>query len=127
MGGSTYGARQTGPLSAGYFLLLTGRVDGMLVARTIRQLAVEPDSVDHEKALHGARMHALHEHGMAGGVGDGDIMSALAELLQNRELGDDPVRRICLAASGYLMLNAPHPDVPELVMSQPADAGPRLA
>lgn len=50
---------------------------------------------------------------MAGGVGDGDIMSALAELLQNRELGDDPVRHICLAASGYLMLNAPYPDVPD--------------
>ncbi len=113
MGGSTYGATWTGPLSAGYFLLLTGRVDGLLVARrTIRQLAAEPESVDREMTLHGARMHALHEHGMTGGVGDREIKSALAALLQNRELGDDPIRHVDLAASGYLMLDAPHPELP---------------
>jgi hypothetical protein len=57
IGGSTHGATWAGPLSAGYFLLLTGRVDGLLVARrTIRQLAAEPDSVDREMTLHGARM-----------------------------------------------------------------------
>lgn len=63
--------------------------------------------------LHGARMHALHEHGMAGGVGEGKIMTALAELLRNPELGDNPMRHIDLAASGYLMLDAPHPKRPE--------------
>ncbi len=114
MGGSTYGATRVGPLSAGYFLLLTGRVDGLLVARrTIRQLAAEPDSLDREMTLHGARMNALHEHGMAGGVGDGDIMTALTELLQNPDLGDDPLRHIDLLASGYLMRDAPHPEHPE--------------
>lgn len=72
MGGSTYGQTWAGPLSAGYFLLLTGRVYGLLVARrTIRQLAAEPESVDREMTLHGARLNAVHEHGMAGGVGDG--------------------------------------------------------
>ncbi len=34
--------------------------------RTIRQLAAEPESVDREMTLHGARMHALHECGMTG-------------------------------------------------------------
>ncbi len=81
MGGSTYGAGWAGPHSAGYFALLTGRVDGLLVARrTIRQLAAEPESVDREMTLHGARMHALHECGMTGRpVDDQAIMAALEE------------------------------------------------
>jgi hypothetical protein len=111
MGGSTYGQTWAGPLSAGYFLLLTGRMDGLLVARrTLRQLATEADSVDREMTLHGARMHALHEHGLTGGVGDDEIITALTELLRNRELRDDPMRHVDLAASGYLMLDAPHPE-----------------
>lgn len=111
MGGSSYGSTWAGPRSAGYFLLLTGRVDGLLVARrTIRQLAAEPDSVDREMTLHGARMHALHEHGMAGEVSDHVIMSALSERLVNPELGDDPMRHLDLVASGYLLLDAPHPE-----------------
>ena len=40
-------------------------------------------------------------------------MTALAELLRNPELGDNPMRHIDLAASGYLMLDAPHPERPE--------------
>jgi hypothetical protein len=88
-------------------------VDGFLVARrTIRQLATEPDSVDREMTLHGARMRALHDCGMSGGVGDGEIMSALTELLRDPELGDDPLRHIDLAGSGYLMLEAPYPEHP---------------
>ena len=35
-------------------------------------------------------------------------MTALAELLSNLELGDNPMRHINLAA-GYLMLDAPAP------------------
>lgn len=57
-------------------------------------------------------MNALHEHGMTGGVGDGEIMSALGALLQNPHLGDDPMRHVDLAASGYLLLDAPHPELP---------------
>ena len=40
-------------------------------------------------------------------------MTALAELLSNLELGDNPMRHIDPAASGYLMLDAPHPERPE--------------
>ena len=40
-------------------------------------------------------------------------MTALAELLRNPELCDNPTRHIDLAASGYLMLDAPHPKRPE--------------
>ena len=40
-------------------------------------------------------------------------MTALAELLRNPEPGDNPMRHIDLAASGYLLLDAPHPERPE--------------
>jgi hypothetical protein len=49
---------------------------------------------------------------MTGGVGDSEIMGALSALLQSPELGDDPMRHVDLAASGYLMLDAPHPELP---------------
>jgi hypothetical protein len=114
IGGSSYGSTWAGPRSAGYFSLLTGRLDSLLVARrTIRQLAAEPDSVDREMTLHGARMRALHEHGMAGEVNDHVIMSALTELFVNPELRDDPMRHLDLVASGHLLLDAPHPERPE--------------
>ena len=110
MGGSTFGATQAGPLSPGYFLLLTGRADNLLIARrTIRQLAAEPESVFHEMTLHGARMHALHRHRKTGGVGDDEILTSLTVLAQD-PLRDHPVRHIALVESGYLMLDAPHPE-----------------
>ncbi len=63
--------------------------------RTIRQLAAEPESVDREMTLHGARMHALHECGMTGRpVDDQAIRAALEELLRNPSLGDDPSRHL---------------------------------
>jgi hypothetical protein len=40
-------------------------------------------------------------------------MTALTELLRNPEPGDNPMRHIDLAASGYLLLDAPHPERPE--------------
>lgn len=48
IGGSTYGATWTGPLSAGYFLLLTGRVDGLLVARWTAPAISEALSCRHD-------------------------------------------------------------------------------
>jgi len=107
--GSIAGASHAGPLTGGYFDLLTGRVSNLFVARrSLRQLAEEPESVDHEMTLHGARMHALEEGFFRGqGVGDNEIVQWLKELLVNRRWGDDPLRHLALVASGYMLLDPP--------------------
>ncbi|MEU6351063.1 hypothetical protein ABZ896_17270 [Streptomyces sp. NPDC047072] len=111
IGGSTYGATWAGVRSPGYFGLLTGRSDSLLVARrTIRQLAAEPESVQHEMTLHSGRMHALHNFGMTDGVDDSRIMEKLSELAQSPYLVSELPSHINLVASGYLMLDAPHPE-----------------
>jgi hypothetical protein len=117
IGGSTAGARFAAEGAAAYFSLMTGDRDSLFVARrTMRQLAAEPESVDHEMTLHGGRMHALHENGWAGvGANDTDVRRALRDLAANPSLQglfhDEPARQLALHRSGYFRLPAPHPEI----------------
>ncbi|MBU8857409.1 MULTISPECIES: GIY-YIG nuclease family protein [unclassified Micromonospora] len=111
IGGSTGGARWAGAFSSGWFALLTGRQDCLLVARrTIRQLAGDPLSIGREMTLHAARLNAAHLSGLGGQpFGDKEIVLALEQLVTNPPGGASFVYDD-FTASGYLHLDAPHPE-----------------
>lgn len=121
IGGSVDGAAWSGPLTPGYFRLLTGQSDGLIVSRrSIRDLSADDDAIDHEMTLHGARMNALHRFGMGSGAGDEEILAALEQLRVNPMFDGDRQAIDRLIGSGYLYEPAAHPE--ELAPCEGGDA-----
>lgn len=111
IGGSLYGASWAGSRTPGYFGLLNGRIDNLMVARrTIRQLADQSTAFGMEQTVHGARLWALSHHGMGGGVGDEEIRKWFERLRANPVIGDDPIQYAVIDDFGYLNQEASHPE-----------------
>lgn len=115
MGGSVHGRLGARPRPS-MLELLTGPLDSLLVARlTIRELAGNPEGQRHEQTIHTARIHASFEAALSTdpSLSDADVRRWLMRLAGAPErFGVEIADHVALAASGYLMLDAPFSEDP---------------
>ncbi|MEE6135337.1 GIY-YIG nuclease family protein [Mycobacterium sp. 050128] len=105
IGASTEGAAKAGVLTGGWFDMLTGRGDSLMVSRrTIRELDADASAEMKEFDLVIARTPLLVSQ-----VGDGAIRTALARVQDNAEYWGMTQDR-CAELAAYLDEPAPHPE-----------------
>jgi hypothetical protein len=108
IGGSTEGAAKAGILTGGWFDLLTGRRDSLVVSRrTIRGLDADWDAEMKESDLLVTRIPPLVDSYPE--IDDGAIRRALSRMCDNAEYWGTTSAR-CAELAAYLEEPAPHPE-----------------